>query len=127
MKKVAIITQIWHRAKYYFTSMSNEWYLITVTNMTTITKFFSELSQQILQIYGHNYSNLAWSQILFMYISRPWCLIIVPTMKTNPSSHHGGMCKDRQTDGHVDRQMNRRTDGPGLFLYSLILLMWSGE
>ena len=36
-----------------------------------------------------------------------------------PSSHHGGMPEDKQMDGLTDRQ--------DLFLYTLILPMWSGE
>ena len=48
---VVIITQIWYREKYYFTSKSNMWYLITVPNMNKITTFFSDLSQQTLKIY----------------------------------------------------------------------------
>ena len=50
-EKVAKITQIWHRAKCYFTSMSNIWYPITLPNMTTITTSFSEISQETLKIY----------------------------------------------------------------------------
>ena len=50
-EKVPIITQIWLRAKCYFTSMSNAWYLISVPNMNKIATFFSEISQQILKIY----------------------------------------------------------------------------
>ena len=33
MKKWTLITQLWQRAKCYFTSLSNASYLITVTNM----------------------------------------------------------------------------------------------
>ena len=37
-EKIAIITQIWHRVTWYFTSMSiDAWYLITVPNMNKIT------------------------------------------------------------------------------------------
>ena len=39
---VTIITQVWHRAKCCFTSMSNAWYLITVPNMNKITTFNSQ-------------------------------------------------------------------------------------
>ena len=34
--KIAQITQIWHRAKFYFTRISNIWYLITVPQMKKI-------------------------------------------------------------------------------------------
>ena len=53
-KQIAIITQIWHRAKFYFICISSPWYLIMVH-----------------------------------------CTIY----EENPSNHHGGMCKDRETDG----------------------------
>ena len=48
---MAIITQIWHRTKFYFTG-----------------------------------------------ISGPWYLIMVPSMKKNSASHHGGLCEDGLTD-----------------------------
>ena len=62
------ITQIWHRAKCYFTCISHTWYLITVQNMNKINLFFSEISHQIHKMYEKvaiNYSNLAQSQMLF--------------------------------------------------------------
>ena len=34
---IAIITEFWHRAKYYFTCISNTWYLINVSNMNKST------------------------------------------------------------------------------------------
>ena len=36
MKKIAIITHIWHRAKFYCTCISDPWYLIMVPNLKTI-------------------------------------------------------------------------------------------
>ena len=50
-EKVAIITQILHRDKCYFTNMSSVPYLITVPNITNITTFVSEISQQIHKMY----------------------------------------------------------------------------
>ena len=35
-EKIAIITQIWHRAKFYFTCINGPWYLIMVRNMKKI-------------------------------------------------------------------------------------------
>ena len=35
-EKIAIITQIWHKAKFYFTRISGVWYLIIVLNMKKI-------------------------------------------------------------------------------------------
>ena len=43
-EKVAIIIQIWHRAKWYLTSMGNTWCLITIPDLIKITTFFSEIS-----------------------------------------------------------------------------------
>ena len=45
-EKVAIITQIWHRAQSDFTSISITWYLITVLNtyMNKIALFFFQIS-----------------------------------------------------------------------------------
>ena len=51
IKNIAIITQIWHEAKYCFTCISNTWYLITVQNMNKSNVFFSEISQQAHKIY----------------------------------------------------------------------------
>ena len=48
---VNIITQLWHRADCYFTSISNTLYPITVPNMNKITTFFSEIIQQIFKFY----------------------------------------------------------------------------
>ena len=48
--KVAIITQNQHRAKCYFTRMSNM-YLIIVPNINKITTYISDISQQTLKIY----------------------------------------------------------------------------
>ena len=50
-RNIAIITQIWHRAKYYFTCVRNTWYLIIVPNMNKINPFFSVISQQIHKMY----------------------------------------------------------------------------
>ena len=83
-EKVAIITQIWHSAKYNFTSISNTWYLITVPNMNKITTFFSDKSQQKLKTYEkvaiitricHR------AKFYVMCTSIPWYLIMVPNMK----------------------------------------------
>ena len=99
-EKLAAITQIWQRAKCYFTSMNNASNLITVPYMKTITTFFSEISQHSKFILKncHNQSNLAQSQILFYVHQQP----MVPDHGTqyegNPSSHHGGKHKDGQMD-----------------------------
>ena len=50
-KNIAINTQISHRAKLYYTFISNTWHLITVPNMNKINPFFWERSQQTLKIY----------------------------------------------------------------------------
>ena len=38
------ITKIWHRAKWYFTCVSNTWYINTVPNRNKIYSFFSAIS-----------------------------------------------------------------------------------
>ena len=50
-EKLTIITQIWHRAKCYYLQVQATWYLIPVPYMNKITTFFSEISQQTLNIY----------------------------------------------------------------------------
>ena len=90
-EKVAVITQIWHKDKRYFTSMSNASYLVTVLNTNKITRFFSVISQQTLKIYEttHNYSKLALSQILFYVHQWPMVPDRGPQYEENLSSHHG--------------------------------------
>ena len=51
MNKVIIITQIRHRAKCYFTSVTNVWYIAFVPNMNKITTFFCDTLQQALKLY----------------------------------------------------------------------------
>ena len=95
--KVAIITQIWHRAKSYLASMSNTWYLITVSNINRITTFFSETPQQTHTKYEKK------RQILFYMNQRR----MVPDYSTqygeNLSSYHGRMCEEGPTDRQTDR------------------------
>ena len=121
-EQVAIITHIWHRDKYYFTSMSNTWYLITVPNMNNITTFFPKISQQRVKSYEKiTIMTQIWHRVKFYFtcISGPWYLIMVPQYEENPSSNHGGMCEDNIQD--------RRTDGLDPFVYSPITCRWSGE
>ena len=49
--KNAIITTICHRTKWYFTCISNTWYLISVPNMNEINAFFFAISQQTSKMY----------------------------------------------------------------------------
>ena len=65
---------------------------------------FSEIQQQSTQNLGkncHNYSNLAQSQILCYMHQQP----MVPNHSTryeeNPSTYHGGISNDGQTDGQT--------------------------
>ena len=115
-EKVAIITQIWHSAKYNFTSISNTWYLITVPNMNKITTFFSKISQQMLKIYEKRPKLLTFgrAKLYFKCISR--YLIMVPNIKT---IHPAIMEECAMLDRWTDRQ--------GAFLYSPIPLLQSGE
>ena len=94
-ENVAIITQIWHRAKCNFTN--NAWYLITRLILNKITTFFAKISQQPLKIYeqnSHNYSNLAESQILFYKNQWPMVSDHGTQYEENQSSHHGGICEE---------------------------------
>ena len=102
-KNIGITSRIWHRVKWYFTCISNKWYLITVPNINKITTFFSETSQQRLE----NYEKIAiitqiWHRPKFYFtcISGPWYLIMVPNMKKiyQAIMEHGGVCKNRRTD-----------------------------
>ena len=104
-EKVTIITQIWHRAKFYFTSMSNapclnQWY---IPNMTNNLRYHNQHSKYIEQI---AIMTQIWHRAKFYFtcISSPWCMITVPNMKkihpgimeecvrtdwqTGPLSHH---------------------------------------
>ena len=62
-----IITQICRKAKCYFTSISNTWYLITAPNINEINIFFSEISQQIHKMYEKLtiITQIIQSQIIF--------------------------------------------------------------
>ena len=79
----------------------------------------------------HNYSNLAYCQILFYVRQQPMKPNSGTQYEENQVSHHRGMFQDGQldrwTDGPMNRQLEGQTDGLGPFLYSLILLLFSGE
>ena len=67
MKTLAIITQIWHGAKWYLLCIINTLHLISVSNMIQIWLILLwdiTTTQDVWNI-GHIYSNLAWSQMLF--------------------------------------------------------------
>ena len=81
-EKVAIITQICHRAKCNVISISKAWYLVNVPNMNKITTFFSEISQQICKIY-----------------EKMDILKFGTQYEENQSSYHEGMCEDENMDG----------------------------
>ena len=55
-KNISIITQIWHRAKYCFTCISNTWYLITVLNMNKRPMSLDALLTKLL--HQHNFHNI---------------------------------------------------------------------
>ena len=81
--------------------MRQQTMVITVPNMNEIKPFFSEISQQINKMYekrGYNYSNLAYSQILFDMHQQPTVPDHDTQYEENPASHHGGMQKNGQTD-----------------------------
>ena len=100
-EQVALITQIWHSTRGYFTSMSNTWCLITVPSMNKITIFLSDISQLTLTIYEnycHNYSNVIQSQIL-LDNQQTIAHDHGTQYEENPATHHGGMCKYRRLYG----------------------------
>ena len=109
---MSIITQIWHRTKCYFTSISNTLYLITVPHKNKITTFFSEISQQTLNLWKncHIYWNLAQSQISFCMHQWPMVHHHGTQYEENPSSHHGVMHEARHLDRLLDGLMGRLTD-----------------
>ena len=56
----------WHRAQVYFICIKPLLWLITVSNVNNINTFSSEISNKYIKFMKfHNYSNVAWSQILF--------------------------------------------------------------
>ena len=82
-EKLVIITHICQRAKCYFTSMSNTWYLLTVPTMNRITTFFSQISQKTLQMYEKIFIiTQIWERAKFYStcMSNSWYLITVPNI-----------------------------------------------
>ena len=120
-KKVMIITQMWHSVKCYFTG--NTWYLIIVPNINKITTFFSQISQQILNLYEknvHTYSNLTQSQIL-IYMHQ-WPMLpdhCIQIKKIHPAN--------MEECTRMDIRMERQIYGLDPFLYWPIPLRQSGE
>ena len=122
------ITHIWHRVKCYFTNMRNAWYLITVPNMNNITTFFSDISQQTLNI--KFYEKIAiitqiWHRAKFYFTSihGSWYMIMVPNMKKiHLAIMEECMRTDWEMDGQTDGWMDSWTDGLDPFLYSPFLL-----
>ena len=95
-KTIAIITQICHRSKWYFTCTSNTLYLITVPNMNKINSCFSEISHQIHKMYEKvTIITQIWHRARYcISMSNAWYLIIVTKM--NNITTFGRT--DRQTD-----------------------------
>ena len=83
-EKLSTINKIWQRAKCYLTIMSNASYLITVSDMTKIITFFSEISQQTLKI-DEKIAIISqiWHSAKFCFtcFSSSWYQIMVPNMK----------------------------------------------
>ena len=108
---MAIITQIWHRAKLYFTSILLK-QLIVPDYCTTYEQNYHILvwditrNTQNLCKNCHIYSNLAQSQILFYMHQQPMVPDHGTQYKENPFSYHGGMHKDVLTDRLVDGLMD---------------------
>ena len=70
------------RVKVYFTYIKVLWWLITVSNMTKINPFFSEILQQDITFKKNIVITQIWyrAKCYFTYISNTWCLITVPNM-----------------------------------------------
>ena len=101
-EKVALTTHIWHRAKCYFTIMSNAWYLISVPNMNKISTCFSEISQQTLKMYEEiaKITQICHrAKFYFTYMSSPWYLIMVPN---NMKKIHPIIMEECFEDGWTD-------------------------
>ena len=82
-KNIVIFTQIWNRAKYYFTCITNTWYLITIRNMNKINPFFSAISQQMHKMYNKvAIITQIWYRPIcnFTGMSNAWYLITVQHM-----------------------------------------------
>ena len=79
-ERVAIIL---HRAKCYFTSMGNAWYLITVQNRNKVATFFSKILQQTFKFYAKIAITQIWhrAKCYCMCISGPWYTIRLLNMK----------------------------------------------
>ena len=69
-EKVSLIIQMWHRAKCYFTSMINTWYLITVHNMNKITTFGTVPNSNVHASVAHG--TRSWYKIWRKSIQPSW-------------------------------------------------------
>ena len=115
-EKAAIITPIWYRTKYNFTSMSNRWYMITIPYMNNITTFCSEISQQTLKIYEKiAIITQIWhiAKVYFTFIMVPWYRITVSKIKT---IHPDIMAECARTKWQTPRLTDGQTDGLDHFL-----------
>ena len=82
-KNIAIITDVWHGAKWYSTCIRNSWYLVTVSNLNKISPFFSDILAQIHKMYEKvTIITQMWyrGKCYFTSMSNMWYLIIVPNM-----------------------------------------------
>ena len=74
---------MWHRAKLYFTCVSNTCYRITVPNMNKINQFVYEISQQIHKMVEKVVCiTKIWNRVKcsFTSMSNTWYLITAPNM-----------------------------------------------
>ena len=119
-EQIVIITQIWHRTKFYFTCISNEWYqalyLITVPNMNKINTFIGISCTNTHNLWRMAIITQIWHRAKFYFtcIINPCSLIMVPDMK----KIHPPLWRNAQ--GWTDRL-------GCIHMYFLIPLLWSGE
>ena len=118
------MTQIWYKAKCYFTSMINASYLITVPNMNKnhhVLLWY--ISQQTLKMYWqncHNYSNLAQSQILFYIQQRPMYLIMISNIKKIQPV----IMEDMHENGHMEWCPGPLSHNLKMFKCRCLLMSW---
>ena len=62
-ERIAIITQIWHRAKLYCTCISSAWYLIMVLNMNKINHAIMEECTRTARQTDRQTDGLDWNKL----------------------------------------------------------------
>ena len=93
-KDIARITQIWHRARYFYMHLQH---MVPDYCMNKINPFFAAILHQVHEMCdksGHTYSNLAQGQILFC--KHDQCM--VPDNSTKYEQNHHILFRDIATN-----------------------------